>query len=249
MRLVRNFKIYAAFTVPAISVIIGAIYVMATVIHSNHSELAKIRENQTKEAQFLMSIPSFETERQRLTLYVRDVIKEKWDSIYYRAGTYDRAYDIASVIMEEAVKYPYAPAHETALFSAAVLSQESAFLDTLVSVVGAKGMPQFMPSTARTIFRIVGMEYQDSLLQNYRVSIRMQAVLLDILHATYGGDRQLMLADYHGGPWQVYYYKTKSPKLDPVTTKYVPEVMGRYKKYLDTYKTYKAKLGHQMEAL
>lgn len=244
MRFVRNIKLYFMAAAVLVLLSLGG---MSYIIHGNHAELSKIKEYQAQEAQFLMSVPSFETERQRLTLYIRDIILAEWKRIKYPAGSYDRAYEVANCIVGEAVKYPYIPASEMSVLMAAVLKQESSYRDSLVSSSGARGMSQFLRSTGRVMLKVIGIEYSPEVFYDFKVTIRIQAVLFDILHASYDGRKDLILADYKGGPPQAEYWRTNKALADTATRAYVPEVLETYNKYLDGLKTYKAVLDNKME--
>ena len=207
-----------------------------------YTQLTSIKNSQTQEAQFLLGTLDFKTEQQKIILFVRDQILAEWSRIGYKRGSYDRAFTISSALVKESLKYPYMPVPDMALLMAAILKQESCFMDSANSSHGAMGIAQFMPSTARTISRIVQIEYTDSLLYNPEVAIRFQGVYLDILLTSHNYKVEPALAEYNGGTWGAIYWKTDKSKLDPETKAYVPEIMKRFREYQDAYKVYQVSL-------
>ena len=206
-----------------------------------HKDLAQIKEAQTQEAHFLIATVDFATEQQRLMLFTRDIIFEEWKRIKYK-GNYDKAFAIASAIVKEATKYPYMSVEEYALFMVSIQYQESRFQDTARSPMDALGIAQFTQSTGRMMARIIGVEFSDSLLCNADAAIRMQAVFLDILLTSNKNNFELVAAEYNGGNNGPWYWEHDKSKLSNETLKYVPEVMNRYKGYLESYKTYRVTL-------
>jgi hypothetical protein len=216
--------------------------VIAWQVLKGHSELDQIKEAQTQEAHFLMATVDFATEQQRLTLFIRDVVFDEWKRVKYK-GTYDKAFSIATAIVKESTKYPYMSVEQFALLMTSIQDQESLFQEsTSNSTSGAKGIAQFMPSTGRMMARVIGVEYNDSLLYNAETAIRMQGVYLDILLSTYSGDVEAVVAEYNGGSWGPVYWKHDKSRLSQETLKYVPDVVSRYHGYLEEFKTYKVTL-------
>lgn len=189
-------------------------------------EMKEIASYQAQGAQFLASSTAFETERQRLTFFLRDLILSYWSEDERSRGGYDRAFSIAEVIASESYKYPYRRPYENASLIASILAHESGFRDSLRSETGSMGMPQFTRSTARMTARMMGLEYSPEMLLDCKVSIRMQAVLLDVLHESYDGDLNKVLSVYNLG------------KVDD-SSKYVPMVRGTMDKILRGYHSYR----------
>ena len=231
-----------SITVLAVTTIL-AIFLAAIAwgLIKNHGELSQIKEAQTQEAQFLLATVDFATEQQRLTLYIRDIVFDEWKRIKYK-GSYDKSFIIASTIVKEATKYPYIPVDQYALFMTSIQYQESCFKDSAKSEMDAKGIAQFSQTTGRMVARMLGMEFNDSLLFNAEASIRMQAVFLDILMASNHQNVELVAAEYNGGTKGPWYWAHDKSKLSNETLKYVPEVVSRYKGYLEAYKTYRVAL-------
>jgi hypothetical protein len=229
-----------------IAVIVTIILVGAAIVGSitklAYKELATIKKAQTQEAHFLLSTLDFKTEQQKIILFIRDQILTEWARINYKKGNYDRAYGISSALVRESLKYPYMPVPDMALLMAAMLKQESSFMDSAISSHGATGIAQFMPSTARIIARILQVEYSDTLLFNPEVAVRFQGAYLDIILSSHKYVIEPSLAEYNGGTWSAIYWKTDHSRLSPETKAYVPEIMQRFRGYQKAYKTYQVSL-------
>ncbi len=101
----------------------------------------------------------------------------------------------------------------------AIVDIESAFNPRAVSKVGAKGLMQLMPNTAK------GLEVEDSFnpKQNIQGGTRYFSQLL----ARFKGDNQLALAAYNAGPTAVLNAGNNIPNY-PETRRYVTKVMRKY---------------------
>lgn len=216
--------------------------ITAKIAYNIYTKMGSIEESQTQEAQFLLSTKDFKTEQQKAILFLRDEILGEWKRIGYKKGSPDKACTIAMTIVRESIKYPYMSFPDMALLMAAMLNQESSFNESAVSPHGAKGIAQFMPSTARMIAGRVQIEYTDTLLHQTETAIRFQAVYLDIIFASNKYEIEPSLAEYNSGTWGAIYWRSDKSKLSPETQAYVPSIMARYKKYQEKYKTYQVYL-------
>jgi len=105
------------------------------------------------------------------------------------------------------------PAH----LIAGVIRQESAFDPRATSPVGARGLMQLMPETAREMARKVGVPYAPDRLYDPTVSVRLGASYLRELLKSFDGNVELALASYNGGPNRIQRLWTESgpnPRLD-----------------------------------
>lgn len=220
--LVQNFV--SRYLFPLICLAMAA--ATAAGLYQIRKDMVALSSYQAQEAQFLASSHTFETERQRLTFFLRDLILSYWNKDEKARGGYDRAFHIADVIVSESYKYPYRAPHENAALLSAILAHESGFRDSLKSETGSSGMPQFTRGTARMTARMLGLEYSPEMLLDCRVSIRMQAALLDVLHESYPGDLDKVLSVYNLG------------RVDD-SSKYVPMVRGTMEGFLRRYSTYR----------
>lgn len=105
---------------------------------------------------------------------------------------------------------------------AAVARRESAFDEYAVSHVGACGIMQLMPATARYL----GVTDVFDARQNIFGGARYLRTLLD----TFGGDLDLALAAYNAGPGAVEKYRGVPPYRE--TKAYVAAVRATYEKSL-----------------
>ena len=103
---------------------------------------------------------------------------------------------------------------------AAVARRESAFNPRAVSAVGAGGLMQLMPATARYL----GINDVFDARQNIDGGARYLRTLLDTFH----GDLDLTLAAYNAGPGAVAKYKGVPPYRE--TQAYVRSIRANYEK-------------------
>jgi peptidoglycan lytic transglycosylase len=83
---------------------------------------------------------------------------------------------------------------------AGIIRQESAFDPRAQSRVGARGLMQLMPQTARDMARQVGIRFRPASLDDPGVSVRLGSRYFRQLLDGFGGNVELALASYNGGP-------------------------------------------------
>jgi len=83
---------------------------------------------------------------------------------------------------------------------AGVIRQESAFDPRATSPVGARGLMQLMPLTAREVSRKVGVSYRPERLYEPDLSVRLGSAYLRELLDRFDGNVELALVSYNGGP-------------------------------------------------
>lgn len=103
----------------------------------------------------------------------------------------------------------------------AIISVESCFDPYAVSRVGAQGLMQLMPATAREL----GVDDVFNANENIRGGIRYFSEML----TRFGHDVELALAAYNAGPGAVEKYQGIPPYVE--TQDYVRRVLGHYESY------------------
>jgi soluble lytic murein transglycosylase-like protein len=132
----------------------------------------------------------------------------------------------------------------------ALIRQESAFNENARSRVGAVGLMQLMPRTARRMERVSKVALFRPEV-NIRLGVRYFSGLLD----RYSGDVELALAAYNAGPERVDEWMKRYPVSDRVlfldlipfreTREYVASIARNYYWYLSLYNS--ASLGAQLD--
>jgi len=186
--------------------------------------------------QFLLSTLDWATIRQQKILFMRDEIIDEWKRCGIKKLNYEKAFKIAETNMNESEKY----LHIDPMFLLAIQWQESRFIDTVISHMGAIGLMQIMPPTGRLLCGFFHISYCDPILWRIDTNILLGTKLIDVLYSEYE-NLEHVLADYNGGPYQSFYYRTKSKKLDKETKEFVPSILNKYKIYSEKIKTYKIK--------
>ena len=99
---------------------------------------------------------------------------------------------------------------------AALIRQESNFNPEATSPVGARGLMQLMPSVGASIASAKGIRpWNDSLLYDPRINIRLGTSHLTGLVQKYPGDLVKVLAAYNAGESRVARWSTKAGAADP----------------------------------
>ncbi len=85
----------------------------------------------------------------------------------------------------------------------AIMRAESLYKPDVISPVGAKGLLQLMPYTARNLVRLAGDSEEMPSLIDPEFNIRLGAQYLARLHQKFGGSLPLSAAAYNAGPHRV----------------------------------------------
>jgi soluble lytic murein transglycosylase len=139
----------------------------------------------------------------------------------------------------------------------ALSRQESEFNAAAQSPVGASGLMQLMPATARGVARRYKVKYSKSQLTNAAYNQQLGEAFLNDLIDGYSGSYFLALAAYNAGPgrvkeWMEIYGDPRDPDVDPIdwieripfteTRRYVIKIM-------ETLQLYRSRLSGPKDAL
>jgi soluble lytic murein transglycosylase len=97
----------------------------------------------------------------------------------------------------------------------AITKQESAFNSDAKSPVGAMGLMQLMPATAKNTAKKAGLTYRPTDLLEANKNIVLGSHYLDELLNAFSGNRILVAAAYNAGPGRVKQWLTKDENKLP----------------------------------
>jgi soluble lytic murein transglycosylase-like protein len=157
---------------------------------------------------------SFDSKRQQLLLGIRDEIMRTNPRV-----SLNEAYEYAALIIQASDKYPSVDP----IMFLAIGIVESGYDRRATSAANARGLYQIWPSTGRLLARSLSWEYSDELLYEPRANTELAALYLDILFSAYN-DRNMVLAEYNGGPLNAGYYRAGSSYTAAETKEYVERV-------------------------
>lgn len=149
------------------------------------------------------------------------------------------------------------PDVETA-FILAITRQESEFNPKARSPVGALGLMQFMPSTARNEARLRGMPYQQAwLTSDPGYNMTLGGLHLDTLLKQFGGSYIMTAAAYNAGPsrpsqWVRDYGDPRTGQIDPVDwVEFVPfsETRNYIQRVLENIQVYRHRVTGEPAAI
>ena len=175
--------------------------------------------------------------------------RELWDRCI---NTSDRTR--AEVDMQQRFPTPFrkevqARAKEIGLDPAYVyglIRQESRFIMDARSAVGASGLMQLMPATARWTARKIGLDYSGERITDRDTNIRLGTGYLKLVLDDFGGSQAMAAAAYNAGPNRPRKWR-EGPVLDPaVWAENIPfaETRDYVKKVLSNATYYAALLGN-----
>jgi soluble lytic murein transglycosylase len=103
----------------------------------------------------------------------------------------------------------------------ALSRQESEFNPTAGSKVGAQGLMQIMPGTAKLIAKQYGLRYSSEMLMDPDYNVKLGAAHLGDLIDDFGGSYVLTLVAYNAGPrrsreWLAEYGDLRTGETDPI---------------------------------
>lgn len=127
-----------------------------------------------------------------------------------------------------------------------IARQESAFMEDARSPVGATGLMQIMPSTARSISRRMRIAYSSKRLIDPSYNIKLGGHYLQYLLKRYDGNRVLATAAYNAGPGNVKRWLKKYQGPIDIWIEHIPfKETKEYVQRVLTYSTiYSYRLGY-----
>jgi len=126
-----------------------------------------------------------------------------------------------------------------------LIRQESRFMMDLRSGVGASGLMQLMPATARWTAKQVGMDYRPDMINNRDVNLQLGAYYLKCVVDDFGGSLALATAAYNAGPGRPRRWREGGGTMEPAAwTETIPfnETRDYVKKVLSNSVYYAALL-------
>src|SRR5437763_4602739 len=81
-----------------------------------------------------------------------------------------------------------------------LIRQESRFIMDARSGVGASGLMQLMPATARWTAKKIGLAYTPALITDRDTNLRLGTAYLKLVLDDFGGSQALAAAAYNAGP-------------------------------------------------
>ena len=128
----------------------------------------------------------------------------------------------------------------------AIIRQESAFSDDVVSSAGAHGLMQLMPATAKSISKDKKIAYSNKKqLFSTNKNITIGTAYLQQLHRRFKNHPILVVAAYNAGPRQVVYWlKNHSPEEIDIWVETLPwkETRNYLKNVIAFYAVYQYRL-------
>jgi soluble lytic murein transglycosylase len=180
--------------------------------------------------------------------------REVWDRCI---NTSDRTRD--EIDMEQRFPTPFrrevqARAREAGLDAAYVfglIRQESRFVMDARSSVGASGLMQIMPATARWTAKKIGLDYSPDLIADRDTNLKLGTSYLKLVLEDFGGSQAMAAAAYNAGPARSRKWR-EGPLLEPaVWAENIPfaETRDYVKKVLSNAAYYAALMSGQTPSL
>lgn len=135
----------------------------------------------------------------------------------------------------------------------AIIRQESNFSTNAVSRVGAKGLMQLMPATAKGVAGKLGVGFQEaSLTAEPRYNVRLGSSYLSELVDRFGGSYVMAIAGYNAGPgrpakWVKEFGDPRAGEIDVIDwIESIPftETRNYVQRVLEGVQVYRFRLGH-----
>ena len=137
---------------------------------------------------------------------------------------------LAQLIVAESVLADYDP-----FLVAAVIRSESMFQRTAISHVGAQGLMQIMPDTARYLAKKTNIDIHSRGLYDPRTNIKLGIAYLKYLEKMFKGNRQRALIAYNWGPGNVGLSIKNRTSPPQSTIHYAQKIMHHHSKWKQQY--------------
>jgi soluble lytic murein transglycosylase len=132
-----------------------------------------------------------------------------------------------------------------------LIRQESRFVMDARSGVGASGLMQIMPTTARWTAKKIGMDFRPDMITDRGVNLRLGTAYLKLVLDDFGGSQALAAAAYNAGPGRPRRWRD-GPLMEPAAwAENIPfaETRDYVKKVLSNSVYYSALLGSKPVSL
>ena len=188
------------------------------------------------------------TDRELLAAAQLACDREVWDRCINTSDRTRTEVDVAQRFPTPFLKDVLARTRDIGLDPAYVyglIRQESRFVTDARSGVGASGLMQVMPATAKWTAKKIGMEYSPELLNERDANIRLGTGYLKLVLDDFSGSQPLAAAAYNAGPSRSRRWR-EGPTLEPaIWAENIPfnETRDYVKKVLSNATFYAALLG------
>jgi soluble lytic murein transglycosylase len=142
------------------------------------------------------------------------------------------------------------PTPPESAFTHALIRQESMFNPDASSGVGARGLMQLMPRTAKDVARKLGIRYKETLLSHPDYSLKLGTAFVQEQIEHFNGSYVLALAGYNAGPGRVHEWigefgDPRNGTIDPIDwVELIPmqETRNYVQRIIESLQIYRAKL-------
>jgi len=174
--------------------------------------------------------------------------REVWDRCINTSDRTRQEVDMAQRFPTPFKQEVVAQAREIGLDPAYVyglIRQESRFIMDARSHVGASGLMQIMPATARWTAKKIGLDYKPEMIADRGVNLKLGTAYLKLVLDDFGGSQALAAAAYNAGPGRPRRWRD-GPLMEPAAwAENIPftETRDYVKKVLSNSVYYNAQLG------
>jgi len=133
----------------------------------------------------------------------------------------------------------------------ALIRQESGFMTDVQSPVGARGLMQLMPATAKQVAKAIKVAFKPSKLDDPEYNVRLGSTYLGDMIDNFEGSYVMALAAYNAGParvrrWVKEYGDPRDPTVDAIDwIEMIPftETRSYVQRVMESLSIYRRKLG------